>query len=204
MTLPDATGLLAQGVLLATVIVAVAGRALGGRLRAGTVGTCVAWIALVALACTVRVGEVTVAAQLRGLLGDPSMTSVLLLSLAVLRPALLPAAPSARTAAMLTAAAAAFLYLPLVTGSPFLGLDLHGMGWQPAILLAWFGGWSAFAWYRGAGRWVAVLSLSLLAWGVGAVESDNLLDAAVDPGLVAAGAAVAVRGVRISRRAVPT
>lgn len=203
MRAPDAVGLLAQGILAATVLVAVAGRALGGGLRAGSQGTCAAWIALVALACAVPLGEVTAAAHLRGLVGDPSITSVLLLVLAVLRPSMLPDAPSARAAALLAGAAAALLYLPLVTGSPAFGIDLHGMGWQPAILLAWFGGWSAFAWYCGAGRWVAVLSVALLAWGLGAVESDNLLDAMVDPGLVAAGAVVAVRGLRLSRRAVP-
>lgn len=204
MRASDAFGLLAQGVLAATALVAVAAGLSRGRIRAGTVGTVLAWCALASATCVVAVGGLSAASHLRGIVGDPSVTSVLLLALAVVRPGWLPHAPGPRTAAVLAALLGAFLYLPLVAGAPPFGFDLHATGWTPAVPLACLGAWMALAWIRGSGRWVALLAAALLAWGAGVVESDNVFDALVDPGVTVACAAVALRGVRISRRAAPT
>lgn len=203
MRTSDAFGLAAQGVVAATATIAAASALSGGRIRAGAVATCAAWSVLAALTCLVTVGEVSPAAHLRGIIGDPSVTSVLLMALAVLCPAWLPRAPSPRSAALLAAALGAFLYLPLVTGVAPFGIELHAAGWSPALPLAAIGAWSFLAWLLGAWRWVALASVALLAWGVGAVESDNVLDALVDPGLSVACAAVAFRGLPLSRRAGP-
>ena len=203
MRASDAFGLAAQGVVVGTAVVAAAAALSGGRLRAGSFTACAAWSALAVLACLVPVGEVSAAERLRGIVGDPSVTSVLLMALAVLRPAWLPGAPSPRTAALLVAVLGAFLYLPLFTAAPPFGVDLHAAGWSPAPFLAAFGAWSFLAWLLGAGRWVALAAAALLAWGAGAVESDNVLDALVDPGLAVAGLAVAIRGLPFSRPAVP-
>lgn len=193
MTLSDAFGLFSQGILAASLLLALGSRLFRPRLGPGTLPAAVAWGGIVVLALVVPAGGLPLAARLRGLLGDPSVVSVVLLVLALLRPGALPPAPAPRAAAALSVTAAALLYLPLVTGWLPPGLDAHALGWRPVPLLAVLGVLGVLAWIRGESRWLAVLSIALLAWGFGCVESGNLLDALVDPGLLVACAACARR-----------
>lgn len=186
MTAPIAFALLSQGILAASALLALASRVSGRRLERGTLPATASWAVLVLLPVVVPVGGIPLAAHLRGVLGDPSVVSVILLALFAVKPAALPEAPSPRAALALALSAGVFLYLPLATGPLGVVTSLYAAGWQGRPLLAALAVLAAFACLRGASRWVAVVAVALLAWGVGLVESDNLLDALVDPGLVVA------------------
>ncbi len=186
MTASVAFAFISQGVLAASSLLAVASRIPGLRPVRGTLPAVAAWATLALLPAVVRVEGLPLAAHLRGLLGDPSVVSVVLLALSAVRPAALPAAPPPRAALLLALFAGLLLYLPLATGPLPAGLDLHALGWRGTPVLAVLAMLAALACLRGANRWVIVVSVALLAWGAGLVESDNLLDALVDPGLVLA------------------
>ena len=198
MTAPAAFAILSAGVLAASALLALASRLPGNRLVRGTLPATAGWATLVLILVAIRVDGIALAAHLRGLLGDPSVVSVILLALFAVKPEALPAAPPPRAALLLALSAGLLLYLPLATGPFPAGLDFYALGWRGRPLLAVLAVLAALAWLRGASRWVVVVSVALLAWGVGLVESDNLLDALVDPGLVLACALRARRGRQTS------
>jgi hypothetical protein len=186
MTASVAFALLSQGVLASSALLAVAARIPGLRLVRGTLPAVAAWGTLVLLPVAIRVDGLPLAFLLRGLLGDPSVVSVVLLALAAVRPGALPAGPPPRAALLIALSAGFLLYLSLAAGPLPDGLDLYALGWLGTPILAALAVLAVLAFLRGANRWVVVVSFALLAWGAGLVESDNLLDALVDPGLVLA------------------
>lgn len=157
-------------------------------------------------AALVPTGALPAAGYVRGIVGDLSVTTVLLLLCGLLRPALGWAAIDARSRLalqVLVATGGLVLYPPALGLGPF---DPYRLGYASP----WFlGGLLALALAAGLGRFTLVacsLALAVLAWAVGAYESRNLWDYLVDPPLAAWGlgalllqGARALRGRRVAR-----
>ena len=137
------------------------------------------------LVLLVPLGGCTLAEHMRGIWGDPSIITCALLALFVARPDRLPARPSR----IICIAITALVTLPLY--GPIMGLalplpDLYGYGWQPLTLLVAIAAasilmWALRSWSIG---WSVMLALSLLAYALRTMESSNLMDYLVDPGLL--------------------
>jgi hypothetical protein len=177
--LTDLIGLLGSAAAIAAVLLGLPGIA---RLRRAHPGP----LLLAALvAALVPIGALPAAGYVRGILGDLSVTTVLLLLRGLLRPVLGWAAIDARSRLalqVLVAVSGLVLYPPALGLGPF---DPYGLGYASA----WFlGGLLALALAAGLRRLTLVtwcLALAVLAWAVGGYESRNLWDYLVDP-LVAA------------------
>lgn len=177
--LTDLTGLAGAAAAIASVLLGLPGIA---RLRRAH-PTLLLLAALVA--ALVPLGALPAAGYLRGIVGDLSVTTVLLLLRGLLRPVLGWAAIDARSrlALQILVAAGGVVLYPLALGyGPF---DPYRLGYANP----WFlGGLLALVVAAGLRRLTLVawcLALAVLAWAVGAYESRNLWDYLVDP-LVAA------------------
>ena len=174
-----AFGLAAQGVLVAAAV-AVALAALGRRSGAPRPA-----IAIIAVASALLPWGPTrsLAESLRGIWGDPSVVTVLVLLAWLLVPRLVPARPRGTAAVLGLAVLAGLLYLP-VFGVPGSENGLYRLGWNSTWLVAGVASVGLAAWLRGHGGWTTILALALAAWSIGLHESDNLWDQLVDPGLL--------------------
>lgn len=174
-----AFGLAAQGVLVAAAI-AVALAALGRRSR-----TPRALITIVAVASALLPSGPTrsLAENLRGIWGDPSVVTVLVLLAWLLVPRLVPVRPRGAVAVLGLAAVAGLLYLP-VFGVAGTANGLYRLGWNSTWLIVGVATLGLAAWLRGHGGWTTILALALATWSIGLHESDNLWDSLVDPGLL--------------------
>ena len=152
---------------------------------------------LLALLALVPVhGSVSPAMALRGLWGDPSVTTLqlLLLALAGRTP---PALHSGWRAPAFVAVVAAALYASAL--GPW-NLDLYRFGYQPAALVAAFGALALIAWWQGQPLYLWLLAIDLIAWRAGCLESTNFWDALLDPLLMFAMLALILRnGYRASQ-----
>lgn len=185
---------------------------LGAALATASALLCLPWIArhrrsrpgpllLAALAAAlVPLGSLPAAGYLRGIVGDLSVTSVVLLLLGLLRPVVAGAEGDARSRLALQALVAAF-GLVLYPASLGLGqVDPYQLGygdpWFLGVLLA-------LALAAAARRMTLVtgcLALAVLAWALGVYESRNLWDYLVDPLVAAWGTgAVLLRVARAKR-----
>lgn len=174
-----AFGLAAQGVLVAAAI-AVALAALGRRS-----GTPRALITIVAVALALLPSGPTrsLAENLRGIWGDPSVVTVLVLLAWLLVPRLVPVRPRGTVAVLGLAALVGLLYLP-VFGVPGTANGLYRLGWSSTWMILGVASVGLVAWRRGHGGWTTILAFALAAWSIGLHESDNLWDSLVDPGLL--------------------
>jgi hypothetical protein len=153
------------------------------------------------VAALVPIGGLPAAGYLRGIVGDLSITTVLLLLHGLLRPVLGWAAIDARSrlALQVLVAAGGLVLYPLALGlGPF---DPYRLGYANP----WFlGGLLALAVAAGLRRLTLVawfLALAVLAWAVDVYESRNLWDCLVDPLVAAWGlGALLLRGVQALRR----
>lgn len=175
-----AFGLAAQGVLVAAatvVVLAAIGRRAGWTARAA--------IATVAVSASLLPSGPTrsLAENLRGIWGDPSVVTVLVLLAWLLVPRLVPVRPRGTVAVLGLAALAGLLYLP-VFGVPGTANGLYRIGWNSTWLVVGVAAVGLVAWLRGHGGWTTILALALAAWSIGLHESDNLWDSLVDPGLL--------------------
>ena len=134
--------------------------------------------AIVALLALLPVHEgVSLAMALRGLWGDPSITTLQLLALSY----------AGKTPATLrhgwrVPAAIALLSLALYASA--LGpwnIDLYRLGYQAAVLVASLGAIALIGWWRGQALYLWLLAIDLLAWRAGLLESSNFWDALLDP-----------------------
>ena len=171
----DLTGLASSAIVLAAVATWLSGMARLGKIQRMLLASVVAIVVLIPL------GGLPLAAYLRGVIGDLSIPSLLLLLLGMAC-ALLgwrqSSIPSRAALQVLVVLAATVLY-PMALGlglfDPYrLG---YGSSWFLGILLllslaAWF--WRLY---------LAALSVALavLAWSVGWYESANLWDYLLDP-----------------------
>lgn len=197
--LADIAGLAGAAAALAAVLLGLPGIA---RLRRDHPGPVLLAAVVAAL---VPLGSLPAAGYLRGIVGELSVTTVLLLVRGLLRPIPGWAAVDARSRLalqVLVAATGLVLYPPALGLGPF---DPYGLGYANP----WFlGGLLALVLAARLRRLTLVawcLALAVLAWAVGAYESRNLWDYLVDPLLAAWGLGAlllrAARAVRRPRRA---
>ncbi len=175
-------GLLSQGMIVAMIIRFA--REKFGRKSLAPFGLEL-WIPLL-LVVAIPIGNVSIAAHLRGLWGDPSIVTFALLVLYTVHPAWLPNRPSTSTSLLITSLVMLPLYGPLIVPIPMMQTDLYSLGWQPrplliaiAVILA------AYAMLRAIDhRWVNIISIALMAYTMQMMESSNIMDYLVDPGLL--------------------
>ena len=196
MQAADAFGLLCQGLAAAAVA-----RTAFDRLRPGTSSIAGAAVAAAAVAAmlVVRLGDATLAMQLRAVIGDPAAVTAVLLALAAFAPRQLPERPRPATLVGVAGMIALLLWTPVFLGTFPLGFDARAIGWRPWPILAVVAILAIAAWHRRADGWIAIFGMALLCWGAGLVESDNLWDALVDPWIVG-GCAVVGAGDAIAAR----
>ncbi|MFY9327582.1 MAG: hypothetical protein WAO76_06115 [Georgfuchsia sp.] len=134
--------------------------------------------ALVALLALLPVHDgVSLAMALRGLWGDPSITTLQFLLLAF----------TGRTPAALRYGwrfPAAIVLVSVALYASTLGpwdIDLYRFGYRPGILVATIGAIALIAWWRGQALCLWLLAIDMLAWRAGLPESTNLWDALLDP-----------------------
>ena len=185
-------GLFAQGVIVAMIIRFV--REIFGRKNLAPFGIEL-WIPA-AIVLIVPIAGVSLAGHLRGLWGDPSIVTFLLLFLYTVRPSSLPNRPRLSTCVLVSLFVMLPLYLPLFLLNPNVPVDLYAIGWHPkwiliAIAVIAFG---CVMMRRMAPRWTNIIAIALIASSVGLMESDNLWDYLVDPGLLFTIAFLAIAG----------
>ena len=206
MTGSDLLGLASQGVLVGGATALLAGLLMRARAAGGTPAVrrpVPWWIPAAAALATVAIpfgGDgLTASAHLRGLWGDPSVISTLLVALAAFRPRWLPRAPRPAVLTAFAVGIGAPFLLGTFAGLRPLGIDLHALGWTAWPVIIGAAAVAAMAWRGRHGAWIAIIGLALAAWGAGWVESDNVWDALVDPGLIAVATVGAVVGLRSPR-----
>lgn len=146
----------------------------------------------------ISLGEgVSVAMMFRGLWGDPSITSLQLLTLSLL--GCHAKALGWRGPALIVATAALFYPLSLGLGD----WDPYRLGYQVWPLLLITGMPALAAWWRGQSLWLWLLSVDLLAYAGGLLESPNLWDTLLDPLLAVAMLVLAVRNYLARNRDLP-
>lgn len=173
--LTDLTGLAGAAAALALVLLALPGVA---RLRQAH--PVVVPLAAVAVALA-PVAALPAAGYLRGIVGDLSLTTLLLLLRSLLRPACGwgPVEERSLLALQVLVAAGGLALYPAALGLG--GLDPYRLGYaNPGFLCALFLV-AIVAWFRGLPFVAACLALAVLAWALGACESRNLWDHLIDP-----------------------
>ena len=185
-------GLFAQGVIVAMIIRFV--REIFGRKNLASFGMEL-WIPA-AIVIIVPVAGVSIAGHLRGLWGDPSIVTFLLLFLYTVRPSSLPNRPRISTCVLVSLFVMLPLYLPLFLLNPNVPVDLYAIGWHPKWILIAIAviALGSVMMRRLAPRWTNIIAIALIASSVGLMESDNLWDYLVDPGLLFTIAFLAVAG----------
>ena len=185
-------GLFAQGVIVAMIIRFV--REIFGRKNLAPFGIEL-WIPA-AIVIIVPIAGVSLAGHLRGLWGDPSIVTFLLLFLYTVRPSSLPNRPRVSTCVLVSLFVMLPLYLPLFLLNPNVPVDLYAIGWHPKWILIAIAviALGSVMMRRLAPRWTNIIAIALIASSVGLMESDNLWDYLVDPGLLFTIAFLAIAG----------
>ncbi len=155
--------------------------------------------AVVGLLSLLPLPDVSPAMALRGLWGDPSITSLQLLALVLFGRAPAAFAEGWRGPALIALLAAVFYPLALGLGD----VDPYRLGYQPWLLLSALALPALYCWWHGQALWLWLLAIDLLAWAAGLLESPNLWDTLLDPLLALACLVLAVRnGWRTRRQAI--
>ena len=194
--LTDIAGLSGTAAAIAAVLLALPGIARPRRAHPGPL------LLAAFVAALVPLGSLPAAGYLRGVAGDLSVTTLVLLLHGLLRPVVGASANDARSRRalqVLVAMAGVGLYPSALGLGPF---DLYRLGYASP----WFlGGLLALALAAGLCRLALVawcLALAVLAWALGAYESRNLWDYLIDPLLAAWGlCALLLRGAQALREA---
>lgn len=137
--------------------------------------------ALVAIVVLIPFGGLPLAAYVRGVTGDLSISSLLLLALALARPlsGWSPLNAKARTALLLFIVIVAAVLYPLALGVGFF--DPYRLGYGSPWLLGGLLLLALAAWARQLPVIALAIALAVLAWGAGWYESTNLWDYLLDP-----------------------
>ncbi|MDE2117812.1 MAG: hypothetical protein KGJ19_04375 [Betaproteobacteria bacterium] len=138
-------------------------------------------VSTVALASIIPLAGLPAAAYVRGVIGDLSITSLVLLMLAILRPLFgwrSSASKAGFTLQILITIAALGLY-PLALGLGYFDPYRLGYGnlWFLSVLLVV----ALAACFRGLPVVALCIALAVLAWDIGWYESNNLWDYLLDP-----------------------
>jgi hypothetical protein len=194
MNLQAVYGLFAQGVIVAALIRFV--RVLTGNAKPKPHGIEL-WLPVMLLLAGSAEG-INFAGHLRGLWGDPSIVTLLLLFLFTLQPSWLPDAPRPTTCVLITLLVTVPLYGPMLLPVPTVQDNLYAIGWQPWSLLIVIALATLIMWRSLQRAWLNIIALALLAYAGRLMESDNLWDYLVDPGLLVTIAFLGFTGIWIS------
>ena len=194
MNLQAVYGLFAQGVIVAALIRFV--RVLTGNAKPKPHGIEL-WLPVMLLLAGSAEG-INFAGHLRGLWGDPSIVTLLLLFLFTLQPSWLPDAPRPTTCVLITLLVTVPLYGPMLLPVPTVQDNLYAIGWQPWSLLIVITLATLIMWRSLQRAWLNIIALALLAYAGRLMESDNLWDYLVDPGLLVTIAFLGFTGIWIS------
>lgn len=171
----DITGLASSAVAITAMVVMLPGVA---RLQRVLFVLLVCAIAIVVL---IPFGGLSLAAYVRGWIGDLSITSLVLLTLTILRPLLgwVSSDAKAKTTLFILIALAALGLYPMALGIGFF--DPYRLGYGNP----WFMGGLLLLALAACFRRLPVIplaiALAVLAWGIGWYESNNLWDYLLDP-----------------------
>ena len=146
-------------------------------------------VLLLTLAALIPFDGVSTLMATRGLWGDPSITSLQLVLLALVgaRPASL--CIDWKAPALIATFGIGFYVLALGSGD----VDPYRWGYQPAIPVFVLALAALYFWRRGQSLWLWLLSFDLLAFALGLPESTNLWDTLFDPLLILACGMLALR-----------
>jgi hypothetical protein len=115
----------------------------------------------------------------RGMVGDLSITTLVLIGLAMLRPYGIVASEKSRSQLLLLIALVALIFYPMTLGitlyDPYR-LGYGEVGFFIAVLLI-----ALLAWWRQSNLIVLSIVLATLAWSLGGYESSNAWDYFIDP-----------------------
>ena len=136
-------------------------------------------IASVFLLALVPLPSLPLAGYTRGMVGDLSLTTLLLIGLAILRPYGIVSVAKSRPQLLLVIAIVAIIFYPMTLGISLS--DPYRLGYSDArffalvLLLALVASW------RQSNLIVLSLTLATLAWSQGLYESSNWWDYFIDP-----------------------
>lgn len=119
------------------------------------------------------------AAYVRGIVGDLSITTIVLLWAALLQPCCAAAALEHRDRLLILVAAAALLLYPMTLGMSLY--DPYRMGYGDTVFVAVVLVIASAAWLLRHSLIATSLALATLAWSLGWYESSNLWDYLLDP-----------------------
>jgi hypothetical protein len=193
MNLHAVYGLFAQGVIVAALIRLV--RILFGKAKARPHGGEL-WLPVMVLLAGSADG-ISLAAHVRGIWGDPSVVTLLILFLFTLQPSWLPPKPRPITCLVISIPLALLLYAPLFVPIPTVQGGFYALGFEPTRLLGLIGMAATGLWIARKldPRWTTIVALALFAYAGRLMESDNLFDYLVDPGLMLAMAFLGFTGI---------
>jgi len=124
-------------------------------------------------------GAMPFAAYVRGMTGDLSITTLVLLFCAMLRPWCGAVQSKHRPALLGLIALASIVFYPMALGVG--AYDPYQLGYGNWPLVAVLLLLALTAWFRGYTMITLCIALATLAWAVGWYESDNLWDYLIDP-----------------------
>lgn len=138
----------------------------------------------------------SVATAMRGLWGDPSLTSIQLMLLCFMGKTPAALRDDWREPAILVLSGC-LLYASAL--GPW-DIDLYRLGYQPLVLVLWFSVPGLIAWWRGSSLYLWLLVIDLLVWRACLIESTNFWDTLIDPLLILSMTTIGLRNFyRIAR-----
>jgi len=160
---------LPQALMLGWLLQQISGRRLG-------------WLGGLLLAA-VPLGGLPLAGHLRGLFGDPSVTTLQLLLLALFSRSPASFARGWRAPLLIGLAGLGFYALAL-GGAPLLGIeDPYRLGYQPQLLVAALTVPALYLWGRDQPLWLGLFAVDLLVFAADWHSSPNFWDLLIDPQL---------------------
>ena len=141
-----------------------------------------AWLPLaVFFMMLIPFGTMPLAAYVRGVTGDLSITTLVLVWCALSRPwrERNTVGPKHRLELLAVIALAAFVLYPMALGVG--AYDTYRLGYSDPLFVAALLVISLVAWFRGSALLASSIALAALAWASGWYESDNLWDYLLDP-----------------------
>jgi hypothetical protein len=171
----DVTGLAGIASATATAVLLVPGVARWGKPRLAIL------LAVVFVLTLIPFGEMPAAAYIRGMTGDLSITALLLLWCALLRPwcGCVEVPARHRFALLILIVCTALVFYPMALGAGMFDPYRLGYGnprFVAALLLL-----ALLAWYLKSALIALCIGLATLAWTAGWYESGNLWDYLLDP-----------------------